>query len=59
MERLISEILHLTDEEEIQIYDIIEEYEEAGYKLILSKKLVEDSSCEYSYILGFKKEIYV
>lgn len=58
MTRRRSDVLLLTEEEEIDVFLIIDEYEKDGWRVVLNKELIDHTEYEekYTYMLGFAKE---
>jgi len=56
MEKRYLEMIYLTEEEEIELFEIIEEYKKNGYRVVINKALVDDNTAPYSYVIGFAKE---
>lgn len=56
MKKSVLEIIYLLEEEEIELFEIIKQYEDDGYRVVLNKPLVECTSDPHTYMIGFSKE---
>jgi hypothetical protein len=60
MRKEIVEIIKLKEDEEIEMFEIIEEYESKGFQTILNKSIngqPGDTTSDFVYMLGFVKYI--